>query len=231
MLSESLIKIPSRLRCNTSCSKPQRRMNTYYLQHGFVELRDPFIANRQWKSLPPFWFNVVADPLKSLPHLAEDDKFGVTDLRPIRLEERRESNFNTRRFALRVGYVGTMFNGYESKTLSTHRSVEGDLKTAAGYAAYGAGRTGRYVSAISQVVTMSCQPTDIPEKLVEKMRQSEPVLSGRLAVYDCLRVPNSFSAPKAVMWRRYFCMVPLNVGNLSGGYDIDVDFVNEAFQR
>jgi hypothetical protein len=230
MLSESLIKMPSRLRCNT-CSKPQRRMNGgYYLQHGSIEMRDPFIANRQWKSLAPFWFNVVANPLQSLPHLAEDDKFGVTDLRPIRLEARKESNFNTRRFALRVGYVGTMFNGYESKTLSTHRSVEGDLKSAAGYAAYGAGRTGRYVSAISQVVTMSCQPTDSPEKLVEKMRQSEPVLSGRLAVYDCLRVPNSFSAPNSVMWRRYFCMVPLNVGNLSG-FDIDVNFVNEAFQR
>ena len=205
--------------------------STYYLERAAVCYSDPFISNRNWKSLAPFWFNVVGNPLKSLPHLTEDDKFGVTDLHQIRPEERKENNQQTRRFAFRVGYVGTMFNGYESKALSTHRSVEGDLKTAAGYAAYGAGRTGRYVSAISQVVTMTCQNTDTREILLDKMRQSEPVLSGRLAVYDCVRVSKTFAAPTSVMWRRYFCMVPLNVGVLGGGFDIDVDFVNEAFQR
>ena len=225
------MKMSSRLRSNT-CSRPQRRMNGgYHLSKAAVAFSDPFLMNRNWKSLSPFWFNVVNDPLKSLPHLKEDDKFGVTDLHQIRPDDSKQYSRNTNRFAFRVGYVGTMFNGYESKALSTHRSVEGDLKTAAGYTAYGAGRTGRYVSAISQVVTMTCQPSDTRENLLERARQSEPVLSGRVAVYDCTKVSKAFSAPESVTWRRYFCMVPLNVGKLSGGFDIDVDFVNEAFQR
>lgn len=56
------------------------------------------------------------------------------------------------------------------------------------------------------------------------------LLSGRLAVYDCVRVPKKFHARSSATWRRYLYLFPLNTGEFSG-FDIDIEFVNNALKR
>lgn len=198
-----------------------------------------FLRSRDWKLASRFWSYVVRNSSDTIPFITGDKAFGVTNL--IELNEAgmrgeffsKDLRYSTKRtFAIRVGYVGTLYNGYQRQTNAEGvHTVEDDLKVAVGSFAYGAGRTDASVSAISQVVSLVGNIDDTAELLLERMRASEPVTSGRLSVYGCVRVPKKFNARSSATWRRYLYMLPLNEGNCSGGVDIDIEFLDRALRR
>jgi hypothetical protein len=198
-----------------------------------------FLRSRDWKFASRFWSDVVRNSSDNIPFITGDKEFGVTNLTELNKAGMRGEFFskdlrysNKRTFAIRVGYVGTLYNGYQRQTNAEGvRTVEDDLKVAVGNFAYGAGRTDASVSAISQVVSLVGNIDDTAELLLERMRASEPVLSGRLAVYGCVRVPKKFNARSSATWRRYLYMLPLNEGHFPGGVDIDIEFFDKALRR
>ena len=197
-----------------------------------------FMKNRKWRKVEQFWSDIVRNSATLLPFIEGDENFGVTNLKELnKAGERGEfaskdiRYSNRRTFAIRIGYVGTLYNGFQRQAnVENVYTVEDDLKNMIGGAAYGAGRTDAEVSAVSQVVSITGKIDDTAEKLLIKFRACDAVLSGRLAVYDCVRVPKKFNARSCATWRRYLYLLPLNEGSL-GGFDIDVDFVNEALKR
>ena len=197
-----------------------------------------FLKDRRWQIVEQFWSDTVKESLSLQPFIEGDERFGVTNLDDINHAGMRgeflskdQRYCNKRTFAVRIGYVGTMYNGYQRQNnVPDVHTVEDDLKEILGVNAYGAGRTDADVSAVSQVVSMSGKIDDTSEGLFEKMKASNAVLSGRLAVYGCVRVPKKFNARSCATWRRYLYLLPLNVGEYSG-FDIDIDFVSEAFKR
>lgn len=192
-----------------------------------------FFLHRDWASLGRFWYNVVGNTTDLSPIIAGDSSFGVTDLGVLNRDGIDEKSSSKRkRFALRIGYVGTMYNGYiREPNVRGHRNVEIDVEKAFGSGCFGSGRTQVYVSAISQVVTVEGDQFDNSEAIILRMRRSEPIMSGRLAVYQCVRVPDNFVVTDKTLWRRYLCVIPLNEGHYVGGFDIDIDFINETLRR
>lgn len=198
-----------------------------------------FLRSRDWNVASQFWSDVVRSSSDTIPFITGDKEFGVTNLTDLNEAGMRGEFFSKdlryskkRTFAIRVGYVGTLYNGYQRQTnaLGVH-TVEDDLKVAVGNFAYGAGRTDASVSAISQVVSLVGNIDDTAELLLERMRASEPIMSGRLAVYGCVRVPKKFNARSSATWRRYLYMLPLNEGTCPGGVDIDIEFLGKALKR
>ena len=109
------------------------------------------------------------------------------------------------------------------------RTVEGDVMLAlGGRTSVAAGRTDRDVSAVSQIISFSTYDLITASDIMEKMRASEPVLAGRLAVYDAVRVPKRFQALFSATWRRYIYLFPLNTGTYLHDVDVDVAFVDQC---
>lgn len=197
-----------------------------------------FLNDRKWQMVEQFWSDTVKDSSTLQTFIEGDSRFGVTNLEEINRaglrgeflsKDQRYSNRRT--FAVRIGYVGTMYNGYQRQNkVSDVYTVEDDLKEMLGVNAYGAGRTDADVSAVSQVVSLAGKIDDDSEGLLKKMKSSDAVLSGRMAVYGCVRAPKKFNARSCATWRRYLYLLPLNVGEYIG-FDIDIEFVNEAFKR
>jgi hypothetical protein len=192
-------------------------------KHFFSE----FFKNRDWDAVANFWYHNVRSPS---PLITGDSKYGVTDVKTLEYNLDQRSSY--RRFALRIGYVGTMYTGYQRSKFEVKSDVkvEHDLDTALGKQAFCQRMTKPNVSAISQVVTLPGTIKDSCETIVEKARNCLPVCVGRLAVYDCVSVITSFKAPEGVTWRRFLYVFPLNEGEFNG-VDIDVEFVNKALQR
>lgn len=194
-----------------------------------------FLLHRDWASLGRFWYNVVAKTTTELsPVINGDSSFGITSLQNLSegFIDGHETHTRRKRFAMRVGYVGSMYNGYNrNPDVRGHRNVEIDIEKAFGSGSFGSGRTPVYVSAINQVVTVDGDCFDNPEAIFRRMRRSEPILSGRMAVYDCVRVPDKFTISDRILWRRYLSVIPLNKGDFAGGFDFDIDFINDALQR
>lgn len=189
----------------------------------FVE----FFKNRDWKAVSNFWYHNVRSPT---PLITGDSKYGVTDLKNLEYKFDQQSKY--RRFALRIGYVGTMYNAYQRSRFEVKGEVkvEHDLDTALGKQAFCQRLTKPNVSAISQIVSLPGTNKDTTDTILEKARNCLPVCVGRLAVYDCVNVVTSFVAMEGITWRRFLYVFPLNEG-LYDGVDIDVDFVNKALQR
>ena len=198
-----------------------------------------FLWSRDWSLVSKFWADIIRHSSNDMPFVMGDSEFGVTDLNEVNAAGLRGEftstnlRFSSRlTFALRIGYVGSLYNGYQRQAnVKGVHTVEDDLKLALGVTAYGAGRTDANVSAVSQVISLICQKENTAEMILQRMRSSEPVMAGRLAVYDCVRAPKKFNARSCATWRRYLYMLPLNTGNCKGGFDIDIDFVNDALNR
>ena len=198
-----------------------------------------FLRSRDWKLVENFWSTLVRDSSDMMPFITGDREFGVTNLTEL-YDAGMRGEFTSkdlryckkRTFALRVGYVGTKYNGFQRQVnVEGVHTVEDDLILALGCTPYGAGRTDADVSAVSQIVSMIGKIDDTAESVLDRMRACEAVKSGRLAVYDCVRVPKKFNARSSATWRRYLYMLPLNVGVHPDGFDIDTAFVNEALER
>lgn len=198
-----------------------------------------FLWSRDWSLAAKFWADVVRRSSNDVPFVMGDSEFGVTNLNEVHAAGTRgeftsaDYRYSKRlTFALRIGYVGSLYNGYQRQAnVKGVHTVEDDLKVALGLTSYGAGRTDANVSAVSQVISVICPKENTAKILLQRMRSSEPVLAGRLAVFDCVRVPKKFNARSCATWRRYLYMLPLNTGDFKGGFDIDIDFVNGALKR
>ena len=182
-----------------------------------------------------------SSPLPSFV-VGSDGEYGLTDVGALhaaglRGEFSSQDYRYTKRqtLAVRVGYDGTCFQGYQSQAGKNGvKTVEDDLKVALGgqSAGYGAGRTDSGVSALSQVVGFHTTNMKLTgDDVLARMRASEPVTSGRLNAYECFRVPKSFNARSCATWQRYLYLFPLNRGLHDGGIDVDLAFVQQALAR
>jgi hypothetical protein len=198
-----------------------------------------FFRERDWNRVEEYWTSVVGS--RDLPpYIIGDSEYGVTDLTALHeAGARSEFSHNDARyqkrhtFALRIGYVGTKYNGFQrQKGVPGVHTVEDDIKIALGYKTYCAGRTDADVSAVSQVINFKSEKEGMSSDMfLRRMQESEPCISGRLQVYDCKRVPKKFNARSMATWRRYLYLVPLNSGAYEGGYDVDVKFANDVLSR
>ena len=187
-----------------------------------------FFKNRDWDSVAKFWHNNVRSPS---PLVTGNKKYGITDLKTLECNSNQQTNYS--RFALRVGYCGTMYTSYPrnlGRDTEGQVRVENDIDAALGKEAYCSRMTNPNASAISQIVSVSGSSNDTAAAILEKARRCLPVGLGRLAIYDCVRVMDSFHAREQATWRRYLYLFPLNEGE-HDGVDIDVDFVNDALKR
>jgi len=207
----------------------------------------PFFRRRDWAAAEAFWGRLVRLPPSSpslLPPFvvgsSSSNEYGFTDLGALHAAGLRgefrsvDSRYTKRQtFAVRVGYDGTCYQGYQSQAgKNGTKTVEDDLKVAlGGKICYGAGRTDSGVSALSQIVGFHTTNMSMTgEAVLSRMRSSEPVTSGRLNAYECLRVPKKFNARSSATWRRYLYLFPLNRG-LYDGVDVDVPFVDQVLAR
>ena len=143
---------------------------------------------------------------------------------------------------MRIGYAGSKYFGYQHQKGSSYLTVEGDIKKVLG-TIYGAGRTDRGVSAISQVICFIAgskeynnnQNIDLnglseEEYYLNLLRESEACKEGRLNVYSCYRVPRKFNSRSSATWRRYLYLFPLKEGGYQygneGSFDLDINFAN-----
>jgi hypothetical protein len=237
--------------------------------------RDRFAAyvfNRNWKFCESYWSRTIKYSCYALPPFIEGDvvstyspnSYGVSNLSVVR-EAGMKGEFiskndrykNRQTFALRIGYDGNQYHGYQKQTYCPGLTVEGDLTVALERNTIGAGRTDRGVSGISQVICFATQDMTVnAEDLVAKFKESVPYKEGRLAVYDCQRVPKKFHSRASATWRRYLYLFPLNridgakecggegEGSLRGVYsgaaetrsgdnvyDVDIDYLNRMLSR
>ena len=97
--------------------------------------------------------------------------------------------------------------------------------------AYGAGRTDKGVTALSQVIcfstTRGTKQEVSEEDILTAFRDSDACRFRRLAVLDCRRVPKQFNARSSAIWRRYIYLFPLTVSP-SGDADVDVQYLNSV---
>lgn len=98
-----------------------------------------------------------------------------------------------------------------------------------------AGRTDRDVSALAQVLSFTTSLPIDTQALLEKLRSAEACTAGRLAFYDCVRVPRKLNARSQAMWRRYVYLFPLSGDGDSTsewqGTHVDCDFVDACLRR
>lgn len=139
-----------------------------------------FLKDRDWNSIASFWRALVTETadidfdLCTSNSLTGDvikenntqtvsitDEYGTTDLNAIHAVGEAEflSNdprFRRKTFAMRIGYDGTAYSGFQRQRCGDNKepedTVEGDVYICLGNrTSCAAGRTDKYVSAISQV--------------------------------------------------------------------------------
>lgn len=166
---------------------------------------------------------------------------------------------NHRNFAIRIGYVGTQYHGYQAQKKSDLRTVEKELKDILGLSLLSVlcyiiiiiiislvsslkcglgrvtvcGRTDRDVSAINQIVNFCPVNTSItPQEVINAVRESSACKEGRLVVYDCVRAPQKFNSRSSAIWRRYTYLFPVNrIVPGKTDIDIDIDRLNTILQK
>lgn len=195
-----------------------------------------FFEQRDWKSVETFWRMVVSigqlPPAMSLNPSYSDTSCGLSQIEQIGYEGEFASKdpryIHRKTYALRIGYVGTEYSGYQRQQslqqgLST---VEQELSTLMHWRPICAGRTDKDVSALSQVLSFTTTSDLDTAALVQSLAASAAVQQGRLAAYECVRVPRKFNSRSQAIWRRYVFLFPLQA--TGGGYDIDCEFVHEV---
>jgi tRNA U38,U39,U40 pseudouridine synthase TruA len=109
-------------------------------------------------------------------------------------------------------------------------TVEDDIEASLGRKVVAAGRTDKDVSAVSQVISFATFDDVNATDILNKLRDCEAVKSGRLAIFDCRRVPKRFHALFSATWRRYLYVFPLNSGPFQG-VDVDCAFVDRCLKK
>jgi tRNA pseudouridine38-40 synthase len=186
-----------------------------------------------FESVRQFWSRIIRGE-ETVPTFltgARDGSYGITNLDAIHElggnEEfdSRDPRFKRQTFALRIGYDGSQYVGYQMQPISDGPTVERDLRAALqvkGLVA--AGRTDKHVSAISQIVSFHTFEDLSPEDLIAKINQSEGCRQGRLRAFHAVRVPKRFHALFSATWRRYIYLYPYDES-------IDTSFIAGALKR
>ena len=99
----------------------------------------------------------------------------------------------TKTYAMRFGYNGIKFSGYQSQRNSSALTVEDIIHKVIQKTAVVAGRTDKGVSALSQIVSFSTPIEDFPELIRKKFMEEKVCQENDLVVYDCVRVPRKFN--------------------------------------
>ena len=174
---------------------------------------DEFFDNRDWDVVSAFW-RWCLNANEGFPsfvyghqdELAKgtENSFGVNQCKimqdswveqglPI-FEKYRNPDRVT--FALRIGYAGHSYSGYQKQKagLGIH-TVEDDLEQALhGQKSQVAGRTDKDVSAVSQVISFHTREKITPKELMTRARDSEALKNGNITVFECCNMPRRFHA-------------------------------------
>lgn len=200
-----------------------------------------FCKARDWDSVKEFWYQCISNERK-LPNFVEgleSSQYRITNLTAIE-EIGKSSEFQVNSslyqsratYALRIGYVGTAFNGYQSQNNRTYLTVEDDIDEALEIKSHVAGRTDRNVSAISQIVCFVSKKILKTTEILSKFQSVKSYQLKKLMVYECVRVPRKFNARASATWRRYIYLFPLNASsNYRNGFDVDVDYLNTLLEK
>ena len=192
-----------------------QHINTWY---------DLFISDRNWYYCESIWPRIIkysSISSTNLPDYIEgyinNSLYGVSKLSEInhvgQLSEFISKNHKylcRQTFALRVGYDGQQYYGYQRQKNFNGLTVEEDILKIIKLPTTGAGRTDRGVSAISQIINFNTNNMNLTAyDIYNKFKQSKPCIDGRLSIYDCYRVPKKFHSRASATWRRYLYMFPL----------------------
>lgn len=193
-----------------------QHINTWY---------DLFISDRNWYYCESIWSKIIKHnstiSSANVPDYIEgytyDSPYGVSKLSEINQVGQRSEFISKNHkylcrqtFALRIGYDGQQYYGYQRQKNFNGLTVEEDILKIMKLPTTGAGRTDRGVSAISQIINFNTNNMNLTSNdIYEKFRQSKPCLDGRLTIYDCYRVPKKFHSRASATWRRYLYMFPL----------------------
>jgi len=196
-----------------------------------------FFAQRDFSTVQSFWKHIVRlDELP--PFITGYDAFSVTNLSTIHDIGHREYGSTDPRhkrktFAVRVGYDGSQYHGYQAqKGVSGVRAVADDIESALGRKVSAAGRTDKGVSAVSQVVSFTTFDDIEGGDVMRLLKASEGCISGRLNAWECVRVPRKFHSLFSASFRRYIYLFPLvQLNDSPSTFDVDVDFVNKALTK
>lgn len=194
-----------------------------------------FFTDRNWKSVSNFWKDVVS--LEEMPSFIQGyDEFQISDLSALNSIGQFEfqsgdPRFKRQTFAVRIGYDGSQYSGYQmQKGIHGILTVEDDIEASLGRKVVAAGRTDKEVSAVSQIISFATFDDVSATDILNKLRDCEAVKSGRLAIFDCRRVPKRFHALFSATWRRYLYVFPLNSGPFQG-VDVDCAFVDRCLKK
>lgn len=206
---------------------------------------ESFVLERDWNDVHEFWSSCISDP-STIPDWLrgeEGKEYRFTQIDAIHNVAIETGEFNCsiskfsakHTFALRIGYLGTRYNGYQRQKagLEGIQTVEDDIVNCLKYTSVAAGRTDKDVSALSQVVTFSTHDAITPEDIAERFRAAEPCCSGRMCLFEVLRVPRRMHSNFMATWRRYTYLFPIkSIPHEAGeSHDVDVGFVKAALQH
>jgi tRNA pseudouridine(38-40) synthase len=193
-----------------------QHINTWY---------DLFISDRNWYYCESIWSRIIKHnstiSSTNVPDYIEGYKngspYGVSKLSDINQVGQRSEFISKNHkylcrqtFALRIGYDGQQYYGYQRQKNFNGLTVEEDILKIIKLSITGAGRTDRGVSAISQIINFNTNNMNLTTNdIYNKFKQSKPCLDGRLTIYDCYRVPKKFHSRASATWRRYLYMFPL----------------------
>ena len=193
-----------------------QHINTWY---------DLFISDRNWYYCESIWSRIIKHnstiSSANVPDYIEgytyDSPYGVSKLSEINQVGQRSEFISKNHkylcrqtFALRIGYDGQQYYGYQRQKNFNGLTVEEDILKIIKLPTTGAGRTDRGVSAISQIINFNTNNMNLTANdIYNKFKQSKPCLDGRLTIYDCYRVPKKFHSRASATWRRYLYMFPL----------------------
>jgi tRNA U38,U39,U40 pseudouridine synthase TruA len=217
------------------------------------DIPSKYLQARSWDAASGFWTQLLKSPTQECfpPFVLGDygceegmmghkdgECYGVADLGAVyrcgfsEYCSKSPQLTRKRNFAMRVGYVGSAFKGWQSLGDLSIPTAEDHVKRALGTKVRStAGRTDKGVSAVSQVINFSTTDLSMTaQQWMERFRADESCRGGLLAAYECARVPKSFSARGSATWRRYLYLFPVNVAS-DGSIDVDVAFVDSCLSR
>jgi tRNA U38,U39,U40 pseudouridine synthase TruA len=140
-----------------------------------------------------------------------------------------ETAKNRETYALRISYLGNAYYGYQLQNGKNHKdslSVQEDLQEhVLRRKTFAAGRTDRYVSAISQVIYFHLytekdqlrhtEDSDIFKRarianILHNASLSLPCMNGKIKVNQCVQMPKPFHSLFSAKWRRYVYLLPMS---------------------
>ena len=191
-----------------------------------------FLLSRNWDKVKWIWAECLLEPSIIADVIRGDDDYGLNKLDDIAYEGSEYSQSDRRKtFALQIGYLGWNYNGFQQQRgVANVYTVQDDLLSILHKPVVAAGRTDKFVSALSQIVSVHTFEEIAVEDIVAVFNESLPQKEGRLKLMNCTRVPRKFHALFSASWRRYIYLLPLNDG-VCDGFDVDVNFISTALTK